>query len=89
MEREILKEAAVNSTGRCNTTSAGVWLKVWWAMHVSKRGLSVEARGELRRRWKSGQSLSDVGRTLAKAPGSGFGYVALNGGIPPRLAASL
>lgn len=51
---------------------------------MSKRGLSIEARGELWRRWKSGESLSAIGRALRKAPGSVFGYVAVCGGIPPR-----
>lgn len=52
-------------------------------MHVAKRGLSASERSELWQRWRSGQSLSDIGRALGKAPGSVFGFVAANGGIPP------
>src|SRR5262249_29795204 len=52
-------------------------------MHVSKRGLSDEERIELWQRWKKGESLSDIGGGLGKAPGSIFGYVAANGGIAP------
>lgn len=52
-------------------------------MQVSKRGLSASERVDLWQRWKSGQSLSDIGRALGKAPGSVFGFVAANGGIPP------
>jgi len=51
-----------------------------------QRGLSAEQRAELWRRWKEGQSLSDIGRALDKAPGSVFGFLASRGGIapPPR-----
>ena len=41
-------------------------------MQGSKRGLSASERADLWQRWKSGQSLSDIGRALGK-PGSVFG----------------
>jgi len=50
-----------------------------------QRGLSVEQRAELWRRWKEGQSLGDIGRALDKAPGSVFGFLASRGGIVPPL----
>jgi IS30 family transposase len=47
------------------------------------RGLSTRERGELWRRWKDGQSLSDIGRALGKAPGSVHGFLSAKGGIAP------
>ncbi len=60
-------------------------------MQSSMRGLSECQRVELWQRWKGGQSLSDIGRALGKAPGSVFGFVAATGGIAPlpRARASL
>lgn len=52
-------------------------------MQSCMRGLSECQRLELWRRWKEGQSLSDIGRALGKAPGSVFGFVAATGGIAP------
>src|SRR5580692_9285584 len=52
-------------------------------MQVSKRGLCPNARAELWRRWRAGQTLSDIARALAKPPGSIFGFVVANGGIAP------
>jgi IS30 family transposase len=48
-----------------------------------RRGLSTKERSELWRRWKEGQSLSDIGRALGKAPGSIHGFLAAKGGIAP------
>jgi IS30 family transposase len=48
-----------------------------------KRGLSAGERGELWRRWRAGESLSDIARALSKPPGSVFGFVASSGGISP------
>ena len=48
-----------------------------------RRGLSQRERIDLWRRWKGGQSLSDIGRALGKAPGSVFGFLASAGGIAP------
>jgi IS30 family transposase len=48
-----------------------------------RRGLSVGERADLWRRWKEGQSLSDIGRALDKAPGSVHGFLSARGGIAP------
>lgn len=40
---------------------------------------------ELWRRWREGQTLSDIARALAKPPGSVFGFVVANGGISPAV----
>jgi IS30 family transposase len=48
-----------------------------------KRGLSADERCELWRRWRAGESLSDIARALVKPPGSVFGFVASSGGISP------
>lgn len=52
---------------------------------VPKRGLTTQQRAELWRRWKSGQSLSDIGRALEKAPGSIHGFLTARGGIAPAV----
>jgi len=52
-------------------------------MAARKRGLTPAEKRELRRRWKEGHSLSDIGRALEKHPGSVFGYIAAAGGIAP------
>jgi IS30 family transposase len=48
-----------------------------------RRGLSVRERRDLWKRWKSGQSLSDIGRALGKVPGSIHYFLSSNGGIAP------
>jgi IS30 family transposase len=48
-----------------------------------KRGLSAQQRVELWRRWKEGQSLSDIARALGKPPASIFVWVTAQGGIAP------
>ena len=48
-----------------------------------RRGLSGRERSELWRRWKRGQSLSDIGRALGKAPASVHGFLSAKGGIAP------
>ena len=48
-----------------------------------RRGLSPGARGELWKRWKQGQSLSEIGRALDKAPTSIHGFLSTSGGIAP------
>ncbi len=42
-----------------------------------------EQRREIWRRWKEGQSLSDIGRALGKIPGSIHHVVKANGGYVP------
>jgi IS30 family transposase len=46
-------------------------------------GMSGTQKAELWRRWKEGESLSDISRALAKNPGSIHGVLALRGGIAP------
>ena len=48
-----------------------------------QRGLTTTQRRDLWRRWKAGQSLSDIARALGKAPGSVHGYLSIAGGIAP------
>lgn len=50
---------------------------------VRRRGLSPQQRVQLWRRWKDGQSLSDIGRALGKPPGSVHGFISARGGISP------
>jgi hypothetical protein len=52
-------------------------------MQIRKRGLCPDERAELWRRWRAGQTLSDIARALEKPPGSVFGFVVANGGISP------
>jgi IS30 family transposase len=49
-----------------------------------KRGLTAQERTQLWVRWKEGQSLSDIGRALGKAPASIFGFLNASGGIAPQ-----
>ena len=48
-----------------------------------RRGLSAREKQDLWRRWRSGQSLSDIGRALGKRAASIYGVLALTGGIAP------
>lgn len=52
-------------------------------MQREKRGLSAAERADLWLRWKTGESLSDIGRALGKPPGSVHGVISATGGIPP------
>ncbi|MHB8989211.1 MAG: IS30 family transposase [Desulfobulbia bacterium] len=52
---------------------------------MGRPGLSASQKAELWQRWKSGQSLSEIGRALGKPPGSVHGVLSLNGGIPPAI----
>ena len=47
-------------------------------------GLSPAQKAELWKRWKEGQSLSEIGNALGKHAGSIHGVLSLNGGIVPR-----
>ena len=49
-----------------------------------KQGLSSQQRAELWKRWKEGQSLSEIGRALGTTSGSIFGWLNAEGGIAPR-----
>lgn len=48
---------------------------------TGRPGLSHEQKTELWRRWKAGETLSDIGRTLGKHAASVFGIVAAKGGL--------
>jgi IS30 family transposase len=50
---------------------------------MGRPGLSLQQKRELWARWKSGHSLSDIGRSLGKQAGSIFGVLSLRGGIAP------
>jgi IS30 family transposase len=50
---------------------------------MGRPGLSWQQKQELWARWKAGQSLTEIGRSLGKQAGSIFGVVALRGGIAP------
>ena len=46
---------------------------------MGRPGLSASQKSEVWRRWKSGQSHSDIGRALGKHPASIHGIIAANG----------
>lgn len=50
---------------------------------MGRPGLSASQKAELWQRWKTGQSLSDIGRALGKHAGSVHGVLSSNGGIVP------
>lgn len=50
---------------------------------TGRSGLSHEQKAELWRRWKAGETLSDIGRTLGKHAASVFGVIAAKGGFAP------
>jgi IS30 family transposase len=50
---------------------------------MGRPGLSSQEKRELWARWKAGQSLSDIGRSLGKHAGSIFGVLLPKGGIAP------
>ena len=52
---------------------------------TGRPGISAEQRKELWRRWKDGESLSDIGRALGKHAASVFSIVIAKGGITPSV----
>lgn len=50
---------------------------------VGRPGMSDAQKAELWRRWRKGESLSDIGRALDKFPASIFGVLRLHGGCSP------
>jgi IS30 family transposase len=50
---------------------------------MGRLGLSVNQKSEVWQRWRSGESLSDIGRAISKHPASVFGVLRLHGGITP------
>ena len=51
---------------------------------TGRPGLTKNQKRELWHRWKSGQTLSEIGRALNKHAGSVHGVLAATGGIQPR-----
>ena len=50
---------------------------------AGRPGLSYEQKAELWRRWKAGETLSDIGRALGKPAAFVFGVVVAKGGFAP------
>jgi len=50
---------------------------------MGRPGLTLEQKKDMWRRWKEGQSLSEIGRALGRHAGSIHGVVKANGGIVP------
>jgi IS30 family transposase len=50
---------------------------------MGRPGLSFEQKDELWKRWRAGQSLSDIGRAISKHAASVFGVLVSKGGIAP------
>jgi len=50
---------------------------------MGRPGMSAREKAELWKRWKAGESLSDIARALKKNGGSIFGVLRLRGGIAP------
>ena len=50
---------------------------------TGRSGLSYEQKAELWRRWKAGETLSDIGRALGKPAAFVFGVVVAKGGFAP------
>lgn len=51
--------------------------------HVGRPGMTETQKDEVWRRWRTGESLSDIGRAVGKFPASIFGLLRLHGGITP------
>ncbi len=47
------------------------------------RGLSAAGKKEMWERWRAGESISDIARTLKKPPGSIHGMIEATGGFSP------
>ena len=52
---------------------------------TGRPGLSQHQKNELWQRWKTGQSLSDIGRALGKHAASVFAVLLAKGGVAPRI----
>jgi IS30 family transposase len=51
---------------------------------IGRPGLSAEKKSEVWFRWRRGESFSEIGRAVGRAPGSIYGVLQLHGGISPR-----
>ena len=54
-------------------------------MQRKRRAFSGSERDELWRRWKDGQSLSDISRALSTFPGTVHRFLSIRGGIAPSV----
>ena len=80
-ERDFLKRAAADSTGQCTTT----WFRPRWRTsrlggrlvmaQVGRPGMTETQKDEVWRLWRTGESLSDIGRAVGKFPVPIFGLV--------------
>ena len=52
---------------------------------IGRPGMSDAQKQELWKRWRGGESLSDIGRALGRFPASIFGVLRLHGGLAPRV----
>lgn len=52
---------------------------------LGRPGMSFAQKAELWKRWRQGESLSDIGRALEKHAASVFGVLRLHGGIQPPI----
>lgn len=50
---------------------------------VGRPGMTEAQKDEVWRRWRTGESLSDIGRAVSKFPASIFGLLRLHGGVTP------
>lgn len=51
---------------------------------MGQRGMPEELRAQIWRRWKQGESLSEIGRALGRSPGTIFSMLRRRGGFAPR-----
>ena len=69
--------------GRCNTSTLSASIKGGVYVATRTSWISVEQRAEAWRRWKSGQGVRDIGRTLGFDHGSIRSLVQRGGIAPP------
>ena len=50
---------------------------------VRRSRMTVSDKAEIWKRWKQGQSLSEIGRAINRIPGAVFHVVRARGGVPP------
>ena len=78
---------AVGSTGRCNTLGFRCCLNRRCGCGEEAGSSGTVVRGgqekELWKRWRAGESISDIARALQKPPGSIHGMLEVTGGISP------
>ena len=76
---QAMKKTTLNSVRRRNTIHE-------WRRHAAcSSAESWEQRAELWRRWRQGETLSEIGRALDRVPAAIFLALAQTGGVTPRL----